>query len=90
MLAEAVKEFFKITWLWSIEFQKPLFKNRTKLKYFTTVALNGDPAGVFVYVLVNDNSRSIFGGSPSGGREERLWDMSISAMEKKTSSSRQN
>lgn len=54
------------------------------------MALNGDPAGVFVYVLVNDNSRSICGGSPRGGREERLWDMSISAMEKNTSSSREN
>ena len=54
------------------------------------MALNGDPAGVFVYVLVSDNSRSMFGGSPRGGREERLCDMSISAMEKKTSSSGEN
>lgn len=56
----------------------------------TTVVLSGDPAGVFVYVLVKDKSRSIVGGSPRGGREERLWDMSISAIEKKTSSSNEN
>lgn len=49
--------------------------------------LSGDPAGVVVYVLVKDKSRSIVGGSPRGGREERLWDMSMSAIEKKTSSS---
>lgn len=49
--------------------------------------LSGDPAGVVVYVLVKDKSRSMVGGSPRGGREERLWDMSISAIEKKTSSS---
>lgn len=49
--------------------------------------LSGDPAGVVVYVLVKDRSRSMVGGSPRGGREERLWDMSISAIEKKTSSS---
>lgn len=53
----------------------------------TTVVLSGDPAGVVVYVLVKDKSRSIVGGSPRGGREERLWDMSMSAIEKKTSSS---
>lgn len=49
--------------------------------------LSGDPAGVVVYVLVKDKSRSMVGGSPRGGREERLWDISISAIEKKTSSS---
>lgn len=52
----------------------------------TVVFPEGDSPGEAELLLLRDKSKSTVGGSPRGGREDKLWDMSMSAMEKNTSS----